>query len=632
MATVPLYGIGQGPLGLIQPGVVTQPVTYADYLYQSVVGEDGTVYLTSGDGDAVFSLPPGGTALGSIPVSVTGPTGIAIDGAGTLYIAENTYETSVVTFGGGVQGSLSLVPPAPPYMPCSTAEYFNGVAVDGLGDVFATEIECQQIFERMPSGTFVTTPIAPAITQPGPMTVDSAGNVFVSGYTLNELTAGGVQSQVNANGTSEGLAVDAAGTLYAARNGSSPGVTMLAASDYSTLFATLDSAPAPLGVSVGPDGTVYVGNYTNLDRVDRSQGAVGFGEQTAGSPSSVQLVSLYNGGNQPLTLAGMTVTGDEGFVAQSGGASPCAINPVVQPGALCTIAVGCTLPHAGMFSGTLALTSNSQNTTTTQNVALSGFVYGPYVTPSSNPFDVGSILVGATSATQMVTLTNNGDLYAAGIGTPSVDNSAFSVTLGTCTTSVAVGSSCQLAVTFTPASQGAASGHVTIDVSSGGGGVVPALTFTLDGVGTVPQPDAGADAALVLADAGIEASTPPAQDASAIDAMASIPPPASDASAMEDATTGTLTPPAEDAETQTAPDASVVAVRDAQAAGFSYDAASIEAGPITIEPPPTPTSGGGGCSAAGTRSHGDAAEWALAASALAVVLRRRKRSRNDASA
>jgi GxxExxY protein len=32
-----------------------------------------------------------------------------------------------------------------------------------------------------------------------------------------------------------------------------------------------------LGVSVGPDGTVYVGNYYNLDRIDRSQGAIAFG-------------------------------------------------------------------------------------------------------------------------------------------------------------------------------------------------------------------------------------------------------------------------------------------------------------------------------------------------------------------
>jgi hypothetical protein len=58
LSTVLVGGTGQGPLSLIQPGVVTSPVTDAgapDYIYQSVVDENGTVYFLSDNSDAVFS-------------------------------------------------------------------------------------------------------------------------------------------------------------------------------------------------------------------------------------------------------------------------------------------------------------------------------------------------------------------------------------------------------------------------------------------------------------------------------------------------------------------------------------------------------------------------------------------------
>ena len=64
-----------------------------------------------------------------------------------------------------------------------------------------------------------------------------------------------------------------------------------------------------LGASVGPDGTVYVGNYTNLDKIDRSQGVIAFGEQFTGTASTPQNITIYNGGNQPLTVSNIAITG-----------------------------------------------------------------------------------------------------------------------------------------------------------------------------------------------------------------------------------------------------------------------------------------------------------------------------------
>src|SRR5580698_492658 len=150
LATVLVGGIGQSPLALIQPGIVTSPVTDAgasDYIYQSVVDENGTVYFLSDNSNAVFSYTKAGV-LTQLPISgLSSPHAIAIDGAGTLYIAQNTYSTEIVTYtAGGAQGSITVYPP-PPYVFCAnsnggTLEYLYSVAVDQGGNLFVLEILC----------------------------------------------------------------------------------------------------------------------------------------------------------------------------------------------------------------------------------------------------------------------------------------------------------------------------------------------------------------------------------------------------------------------------------------------------------------------------------------------------------
>jgi sugar lactone lactonase YvrE len=491
ISTLLVGGVGQSPFALIQPGVVTQPIlSNANYLYQSTVGEDGTAYVTGDNSNSVYSITKAGVVT-LLPITgLSSPHGIAIDGAGTLYIAQNNYGKQIITYtAGGVQGAITVVPPAP-YVPCSnsnggTLEYLYSVAVDQTGNLFALEILCNQIFKLSPSGTYTTTTISPVMTQPSEITVDSADNVFIGGYAINELTAGGVQTQINTIGAGDGIGVDAADTLYATRYTGTSGVAELPATGYATLEAALDLGSSPLGTSVGPDGTVYVGNYTNLDKVDRSQGAVAFGEQFTGSASTPQNVAIYNGGNQPLTVSNFVIAGT-GFAMQAATTNNCTIGIVIAPGAFCQIAVTETPPHAGTFSGTITITSNSLNTASTiQTVALSGFAYGVYVTPSPTSLTFPNQIVNTTSAAQTITLTNNGDLYSAGIGVITSTSPAYSVTLGNCSTAINVGASCNLSVTFTPTAAQTYN-NVTITVpysSTGGGAPPPPVTFTVNGTG-----------------------------------------------------------------------------------------------------------------------------------------------------
>ena len=488
LATVLVGGTGQSPLALIQPGIVTSPITDtpgSDYIYQSVVDENGTVYFLSDNSDAVFSYTRAGV-LTQLPITgLSSPHAIAIDGAGTLYIAQNTYSTEIVTYtAGGVQGSITVVPPSPPYNPCSTLEYLYSVAVDQLGNLFVLEIECGEIFELKANGTYATTAIDPVMTQPSEIAVDANDNLFLGGYAINKLTASGVQTQINTEGASEGVPTDAASTVYATRYAGG-GVAELPASGYANSIANLDPAASPLGDSVASDGTVYVGNYYDLDKVDRSQGAIAFGEQDSGVSSPVEEISMYNGGNKELTISSIVRSGAAAFAMKTTTTKPCKNGIVLAPGAYCQVGATMTAPHAGTFSGTITFTSDSLNTASTaQTVALSGFVYGVYMTATPTSLAFPSQKVGTTSAVKHVTLTNHGDLYDALVGTPVSNNPVFDVGLGTCTAAIPVGSSCQLSVTFTPTAATAYSGTTTVPLSSTGGGTTPSVTFTVSGTGT----------------------------------------------------------------------------------------------------------------------------------------------------
>ncbi len=486
LATELLGGTGQGPMALMQPGVVTSPISSAAYnIYQSTVDENGTVYFVVDNGNAVYSLAKGSSSPTQLPITgLSSPHGIDIDGAGTLYIAQNNYGTDIVTFNTftGVQGSIAVVPTAP-YVPCSSAEYLYGVAVDDAGNLFALDTECSQIFELKADGTYSATAIDPSVGGPNDIAVDAADDVFIGGGAdINELTAGGTQTQINTVGAAEGLQADAADTLYATRY-TGRGVAELPASNYSASAFTLDPASVPLGEGLGSDGTLYVGNYTNLDKVDRSQGVIAFGEQEVGVQSTTQYASIYNGGNQSLTLSNIAISGPP-FTLLPGTTNNCTAGLVIAPGASCEVGVTITSPHAGTFAGTVTFTSNSLNTTSTvQTVALTAYVYGVYMVPSPTTLAFANQTAGTTSAAGTVTLTNEGDLYAGLIGNPTSSDPAFTPTLGTCTVAIDVGSSCQISVTFSPAQTQPYSATITVPASSGGGGITPSATFTVSGMG-----------------------------------------------------------------------------------------------------------------------------------------------------
>ena len=504
LATVLVYGVGQGPLAALQPGVLTQVAAPVTDFYDSVVDEYGTAYFNSLNTDTIFSYTKAGV-LTQLPVTgLSEPDQIAIDGAGTLYFAQEAYGSKIVTYSAsGVQGAVT-VQPAAPYVPCangivngSPIEFLSSVAVDGAGDVFALESLCSVIFELKPDGSYATFPIDPLITQPAKLAVDDAGNVFIGGFSINELTAGGIQTEINTRegmasviGNTDGLGVDASGLLYTTPypgtlNGAHFGVAQLPPSDYTSPELDLD-AGAPLnGIGLGADGTFFGGGFFSFTKIDRSQCALTFGLQNIGVASAAQTVQLVNIGNEPLTITSIALTGDSGFSTQTTGTMDCANGIEPAPSAYCQVGVTLTPNHAGNSTGSLVFTDNSQNSSGgTQIVSLNGYVNGAYVTASPSPLIFALQQINTTSPTQTVTLTNNAVSGSASIGTPASNNPAFVPSLNNCSAGIAPGASCQILVTFTPSAVGSAAGTISANVSGGVPGET--VSFGVSGMGLVP--------------------------------------------------------------------------------------------------------------------------------------------------
>jgi hypothetical protein len=196
-----------------------------------------------------------------------------------------------------------------------------------------------------------------------------------------------------------------------------------------------------------------------------------FGSQLFGTVSAAQTVTLTNSGGSTLGFISATVTGP--FVA----ANNC--GTLLGGGLSCTIAVSFSPAGAGAETGQLVIADALKS----QTVALTGTGVLPssptpaaVATPVSLSF--GSFAVGVASTALTVTVNNTGstqlDAFSAVTGTAS-----FAVASNTCSSTLAVGASCTVGITFTPAQAGNLVDQLTLTSSS----LSAPLTVPLSGSG-----------------------------------------------------------------------------------------------------------------------------------------------------
>ncbi len=168
--------------------------------------------------------------------------------------------------------------------------------------------------------------------------------------------------------------------------------------------------------------------------------SLSFGSQAVGYTSASKTITVSNTGTAALTIA--RVAASTGWIETDS----CA-GATLAPGGTCTVQVSFAPATATAQTGTLQVYGNTLGGYA--SAALSGTGTGtPAVAVSPASLNFADTAVKATSAAQTVTVTNNGNLPAT-LQAPSV-TSDFHLSASTCGTSLAVGASCALSVTFTP--------------------------------------------------------------------------------------------------------------------------------------------------------------------------------------
>lgn len=187
--------------------------------------------------------------------------------------------------------------------------------------------------------------------------------------------------------------------------------------------------------------------------------SLAFGNEFVNATSAVKVVTLLNNQTVPLSIAGISTSGD---FAQT---SNCPLPPNTLAGRLsCKISVTFTPTATGARTGTLTVSDNASNSP--QTAPLGGTGIAPVtLTPASLTF--ASQLIGTTSAGKSVTLKNaqGVPLTISGIST-SGDFAQASTTCPLSPNTLAAGASCAISIAFTPTALATRTGTLTITDSA----------------------------------------------------------------------------------------------------------------------------------------------------------------------
>ena len=248
------------------------------------------------------------------------------------------------------------------------------------------------------------------------------------------------------------------------------------------VLSTSNSAYQPAyGTTTGWDFATGIGTVNAANLVNNWPGGSPNFSLSA-SPSSLTITQGSNG------TSTITVTPTGGFsssVALSATGLPTGVTAAFNPTSTTTTSVLTLTATATAKTGTVTVTitgkSGSLTNTTTISLTVNTACTGPTVTVTPASLKWGNVVVGATAAKKVVTLTNTGTstLNISSI-TTSGDFGQIASTKP-CGSTLAAGKSCTIDVTFTPTQVGARTGTLTLTDNSPSS----PQTVALSGTGTV---------------------------------------------------------------------------------------------------------------------------------------------------
>jgi uncharacterized protein (TIGR03437 family) len=419
------------------------------------VSASGVISTVAGNGIGGDS-GDGGQAINA---EIDGPIAVAADSAGNLYIADDNSNkirkvsaTGVVTTvaGNGTAGYSGDGGAA-------TSAQINrpgGVAVDQAGNVYIADNGNARIRKVSSNGVITTVAgngtngysgdggaaTSAKIGPPNAVTVDQAGNLYISDGNVRKVSASGIittSAQFGGPYGAYGVAVDKSGNLYVAEYGNgivqrvSPNGTIMTIAGTGGFNYSGDGGPAisaqlwtPYGIAVDSAGNVYVACPSN-DAVRLLQ-PTGPGLSVTNGASNLsssgispgEIVVLYGSGLGPPTLVSATVGSDGLFDKQLAGTTV-SFNGIAAPMIYTwTTQVSAIVPY-GITGTTAQVTVSYQGqTTASMSVPIASSAPGIF-TLNSTGTGPGAVVNQDGSINTPATPAKIGDIisiYATGEG------------------------------------------------------------------------------------------------------------------------------------------------------------------------------------------------------------------------
>ena len=466
LASTPLTGIGLAPLMVLQPGVISTLAGNGSWGYldsstpgaamfrnpQGIAADgEGNIYVADSGNGAIRKITltsgavttvagtgsdgfagDGGLATNAL---LNAPTGVALDGAGNFFIADQgnnlirrvdaiTKIISTVAGGGTVASGADQLGDGGP---ATSAILYGpqGIAVDQNGNLYIADC-FDNVVRVVNASSGVITILAGGgtaagndgfgdggvatgalLSNPAGVALDSAGNVYIADAGNNLIRRvdreSGIITAVVGTGNSgysgdgglataatlsspQGLWLDAANNVYIAdfgnsairRVGASNQTISTVAGSGNTGYSgdggdpTLAMLANPASVAVAENGDLYIADYAN--NVIRRVSYI---------TPTLAFSSEAVGGASPAQITSAMNIGNEeitfsaitissSFSQGTGGAPNCAVGSILAPGSTCGAAVTFAPVTVGAISGSLTLTTNSLNQAAFQTVSLSG--------------------------------------------------------------------------------------------------------------------------------------------------------------------------------------------------------------------------------------------------------------------
>ncbi len=449
---------------------------------------DGNVFVTGSTNTYDFPATPGAYITAN---STSGNTSIGFVGkfnqAGGLQYSTYLYGS------GGMEVTLNGIA-----VDASDSPYVTGLTFsDGTFPVTSTSIcdpgslgsGCSYAFVSKfdPTGSTLSysTFLGPNnFAIPQAIALDRDNNAYIVGFTSSssfdtvdaiEPYSGGTDVllvEINATATSQllatylggsgddtgapaGLAFDQAGNLYVA------GVTT--SSDFPTTPNAMQSGFA------GGDTDSFIMKLQTATQavISLTPPSLQFATQTSGTASQPRNVVLRNLGSVPLSISGVTASGDFSETNNCGNSVPASAN--------CTFAIVFAPTAGGTRIGSIVLSDDGVGSPHT--IQLSGVGFGPGITLSPQSLTFNGVSVGSSSTLQTVAVTNSG---TDPLSISGIEIAGSFVQTNNCPATLSPAQTCAINVISKPTSFGSSTGTITIFDDADGG----SQTIVLNGNGS----------------------------------------------------------------------------------------------------------------------------------------------------